>query len=129
MKRTLLVLLAAATVAALPACSGGGGRDLVASPTSAPATEATTEAPLPACTDLAGTPVDDLQAEADQFVASCTGPTGQAEALAFMFYDCPDGRRLQWNDYGWGYTGGVWQAHARPDGQLVPPDADMAACS
>lgn len=124
--------MAAALLMALAACSSGGDDGGLVPAAAAPTTPTTTEASeavLPACTDLAGTPVDQLQAEADAFAASCTGPTGQAEALAFAFYDCPDGRRLQWNDYGWGYSGDVWQTHARADGQLIPPDADTDACT
>lgn len=116
--------MAVAVLALLGACGDDDGGGLAAAVTTTPSTEA----PLPACTDLAGTPVDELQADSDALVASCTGTSGP-EALGFAFYDCPDGRRLVWNDYGWGYSGGTWQAHARADGQLVPPDEDMAACS
>jgi hypothetical protein len=44
-------------------------------------------------------------------------------------FPCPDGRTLNWNDRGWGYTTGTWSHHARADGQLVPPQADYDACS
>jgi hypothetical protein len=64
---------------------------------------------LGACDDLEGQPTD-------------------TNLLVSMTYDCPDGRKLSWNDWGWGYSGDEWKAHSRTDGQLVPPQADLDAC-
>jgi hypothetical protein len=104
---------------ALAACSGGGGGagdDGAALPTS-------TGGLPPLCTDLVGTPTAEVVED-----GQCTTEAGGVELLAFFSYDCPDGRRLSWNDRGWGYSDGPWQTHARADGQLVPPDADLNTC-
>ena len=76
------------------------------------------------CAELPGLTTAEITA-----AAQCTTADGTIELLAFAFYDCPDGRRLSWNDHGYGYSDGPWQAHARADGQLVPPDADLDACT
>lgn len=56
-------------------------------------------------------------------------PTADVVAeLGSASYTCADGRTLHWNDTGWGYEGGTWEAHAREDGQLVPPQAELDAC-
>jgi hypothetical protein len=86
-------------------------------------TTTTASAPAPACAALVGVPVDEVVAG-----GQCVDDAGTLQLLAFAEAACPDGRVLRWNDYGWGYSGGPWQAHGRPDGQLVPPDADLAAC-
>lgn len=54
--------------------------------------------------------------------------TEVVEQLGSAFYDCADGRQLHWNDDGWGYADDVWQGHAREDGQLIPPQADIDNC-
>jgi hypothetical protein len=117
--RTLVGIVA---VFVLAACAGdGGGGDGAGAVTT---TTPTSTGGVPAlCVDLVGTPTAAVTAD-----AQCTTDAGGVELLAFFFYDCPDGRRLSWNDHGWGYSDGPWQAHARADGQLVPPDADLAAC-
>lgn len=114
------ICIALAVLVALAACGGDDDSGLVGANTTA-TTEAT---PLPTCASLIGTPTDDLVAN-----ALCIDEAGGQQLLTFASYTCPDGRKLMWNDYGWGYSGDVWQAHARADGQLVPPDEDMAACS
>lgn len=110
--RTITTL---ALALALAAC-GDDSPSSPASPTEGIAT-------LGPCDELAGMPTDEVTD-----TAMCTTADGQFELLAFAFHDCTDGRRLSWNDRGYGYTGDAWQAHARPDGQLVPPDADTSAC-
>jgi hypothetical protein len=87
-------------------------------------TTATTATPTAIdCVELPGLTTAEITA-----AAQCTTGDGTIELLGFAFYDCPDGRRLSWNDHGYGYSDGPWQAHARADGQLVPPDADLEAC-
>lgn len=117
--RRICTVAVVAVLVVLGACGGDDDGGLVGANTTA-----STEAPLPTCASLIGTPTDDLVAN-----ALCTDEAGGQQLLTFASYDCPDGRKLMWNDYGWGYSGGVWQAHARADGQLVPPDEDMAACT
>ncbi len=116
LRRTInTTILAGAAAVLLAACGDDGGTD-----TPAGASGDGT----PACSALVGTPTADVIA-----AAQCTDENGQLVLLGFASYDCPDGRRLSWNDEGWGYSDGTWQAHARPDGQLIPPDPDLAACS
>jgi hypothetical protein len=78
---------------------------------------------LKPCSELVGQPTTEVTDN------GCADADGNLNLNATFSYDCPDGRKLSWNDTGWGYSDGVWQAHARADGQLVPPDADMAACN
>lgn len=76
----------------------------------------------PSCDQLAGQPTSEVLDD-----ARChDGDTVQL--FMWTSWDCPDGRALVWNDFGWGYSDGAWQAHERADGQLVPPDADLDAC-
>lgn len=78
---------------------------------------------LGACDQLAGIPTMDVVE-----VGLCDQPDGRQEVLISASQLCRDGRLLYWNTTGWGWDHDVWQAHAQPDGQLVPPDAEMAAC-
>jgi hypothetical protein len=50
------------------------------------------------------------------------------ERLGSSSYTCTDGRKLHWNDTGWGWEDETWEAHARDDGQLVPPQDVLDAC-
>lgn len=96
---------------------------------SAPATTESIEdfeeglAGAPDCAELVGLPTQQI---AD--AGGCVQDDGELLILGFASYDCTDGRTLLWNDEGWGYDDGDWQAHERTDGQLVPPDAEMGAC-
>lgn len=117
--RTVSTIAALALAVGLAACSDDGGTaELFAD--EADASEADT---LGACTRLLGQATDDI------LDGSCTDEAGGTVILVSIHFGCPDGRRLVWNDYGWGYTGGTWQSHTRPDKQLLPPDPDMAACN
>jgi hypothetical protein len=42
-------------------------------------------------------------------------------------HECDDGRRLWWNDFGWGYVGEVAAQHA-PGSERIAPAADRDAC-
>jgi hypothetical protein len=77
----------------------------------------------PACDDLAGRPTAELLE-----LSVCDDGDGGV-ILGSTSHHCVDGRELHWNDYGWGYSDGPWQAHARPDGQAIPPDAETTACT
>jgi hypothetical protein len=101
---------------------GGGGGDLV-SQTQEPGDGQT--ASLMACADL-WAPGQDTRTVIDN--SGCRGEDGRVVFAPVFTYDCPDGRLLVWNDEGWGYDPGTWQAHERADGQLVPPQADLDAC-
>jgi hypothetical protein len=57
---------------------------------------------------------------------SCAGAE-DIVLLGFANLACADGRVLHWNDEGWGYADGNWQAHTSPD--LVPPEPDYSTCS
>jgi hypothetical protein len=113
-------LLAVGVLAALTACSSddsdnSGGDELTS----------LTTAPVPACSEVyaEGRPTADVLAE-----TQCM----DGDVLMMVVigsFDCPDGRTLNWNDDGWGYTDGSWAHHTRADGQLVPPQADYDACS
>lgn len=81
------------------------------------------QADAPACSDLPGLPTSEVR----ESTGWCK-KDGQMMLLGFANYDCHDGRKLFWNDYGWGYGNGSWQAHSRADGQLVPPQPDVDAC-
>jgi hypothetical protein len=68
---------------------------------------------------------------ADAIVASeegCIDENGDVALIELAGDECADGRILHWNDEGWGYHDGEWHRHDRPDGQLVPPDAELASC-
>ena len=110
---TIIRLTAGAALTALAACSDINGH----------LDDADAQPEERTCTELVGTPTDEFTT-----AESCVNEDGELELTGFAFYDCPDGRRLSWNDRGWGYSGGTWQAHNRPDGQIMPPDADLNAC-
>jgi hypothetical protein len=76
---------------------------------------------LPACSSWDGQKISELT-----WGDGCLLKPGEVVDSAER--KCRDGRALFWNDWGWGYAGDVAHAHARPDGQLVPPDAVDAAC-
>lgn len=118
--RTITTLaLALALALGLAACSDDSD---TADPISAAIDEATGTPTLGPCSELAGKPTDDVIAN------PCEGDGGSVTILMTAAYDCADGRKLHWNDQGYGYAGATWNAHARPDGQLIPPDADTDAC-
>jgi hypothetical protein len=84
----------------------------------------TPEAPEPvACDTLPGRPVDEVLEG-----GSCLGDDGRIVVLVWTERTCSDGRVVVWADQGWGFRGDVWQVHARPDGQRVPPDEVLALC-
>ena len=119
--------IAAAAALAVVALLGCGSEDASEDGDDAVASTGTSDAP--ACADLAedlpGTPTDDIIVEG----AACTTEQGRTELLGFHYYDCTDGRRLSWNDHGWGFSGETWQAHTSTDGELAPPDAEVTACT
>lgn len=86
-----------------------------------PPSDSTTPA-LPNCEDIYGMPTEELLS-----LGACMDGV-QVIVLALASYDCADGSRVYWNDYGWGYSTGTWQRHSRPDGQLVPPDEVLNNC-
>jgi hypothetical protein len=133
--RTATTRAAALIAAAIIATTGIGAAILATGsnePTPAPApastssttAPATTEAAALACDNLVGRPTAQIVA-----VGQCTLPDGTIQPLRFAFYNCTDGRILDWNELGWGYSDGPWQVHARPDGQLIPPDEETARCT
>jgi hypothetical protein len=70
------------------------------------------------CSELIGKPI-----VAEKF--SCQeGKTFHATVSA----PCRDGRRLVWNDWGWGYVGEVPHVFAADVTYHVPPDPDRLAC-
>jgi hypothetical protein len=107
-------------------CGGddASGSERAASTTSTTRRATTVPAPgdLVPCDQLAGRETTDV------LETTACDAGGSVVYLGTAAYDCADGRSLHWADHGWGWSDGVWQLHARPDGQLVPPDADMAAC-
>lgn len=64
--------------------------------------------PLGRCDSLAGLPTDKVVS-----VGLCTNATGGQTVLISASRDCGKGRLLYWNDTGWGYKGGTWQAGQR----------------
>lgn len=110
----LALLLAAA-------CSGGDDEGAAETPADDP----TTTVPARPCAEIyaEGRPTADVLAETQCLEGDVL------KAVVIGSFACPDGRTLNWNDDGWGYTDGAWAHHARPDGQLVPPQADYDACS
>lgn len=116
MRRTLALVL----LAALAACSSGDDDDSAAA-----ANASATTAPVKPCEEVyaEGRPTADVMADTQ----CMDGDVLMAVALAAL--PCPDGRSLHWDDNGWGYNDGTWAHHARPDGQLVPPQADYDACN
>lgn len=116
---------AALVVVAMGAIIGCGGDDDDASPTPQQEPATGQDVAQTPCADLFGRPVSEL-VDGDQ---ACVDEAGTLTAVMLGSYDCADGRRLYWNDLGWGWSDGVWTAHARPDGQLVPPDTDLDACN
>jgi len=107
-KRTIAIALMALTLP-LTAC---GGKD-------------TTQTKIPAiesCADWQGNNVS-----ATQWSNACA--VGN-KIMATTHYDCKDGRKLYWNDWGWGYADGKAQAHVPTEGQQlgVPPKAELTAC-
>jgi hypothetical protein len=115
-----ITALGLALALALTACSDD---DDQAEPPATTTTATQPPASTIECAELVGTPTAEFTVS-----EACVNADGDLEMTGFAFYDCPDGRRLSWNDHGWGYSDGPWQAHARPDGQIMPPDADLNAC-
>lgn len=72
-----------------------------------------------------GAPVDGARAASDE---GCDEGDGSIRLLGMAILACDDGRELIYNDEGWAYSDGEWHRHDREDGQLVPPDDEMAAC-
>lgn len=75
------------------------------------------------CDQLDGVPTQKILSR-----ETCQDAAGNTHYLAPASTLCVDGTQLYWNDFGWGYTNGTWSTHARPDGQLIPPDAETQAC-
>lgn len=118
MKKTT-VAATAALLLALTACSSGDDTADAIPAKPSPSVSA------PACSELSGTPTDKVLKDG----ACLDGDTVQI--LASANYDCVDGRTLNWNDFGWGYSGGTWQKHdpaKSGDQDGVPPVKETAAC-
>jgi len=112
---TKTMVAAAMFALALAACAEDSGEALPG--------DAQSDAPdAPACAELIGIPT---QRVLD--VESCFDDTGTLQMLATAYHDCLRGR-LYWNDFGWGWDSMLWRAHARTDGQLVPPQPELDAC-
>lgn len=72
------------------------------------------------CDQLAGLPTTEVLE-----VGVCDN-NGEPTIAGFASYDCQDGRRLSWNNFGWGFSDGDWNTHDGPE--LVPPDAEISVC-
>lgn len=77
---------------------------------------------IESCADWQGQTVS-----AEQWSNACT--KGNTIMVAIN-YDCDDGRKLYWNDWGWGYADAKAQAHVAAPGQQegVPPKAELNRC-
>lgn len=98
---------------ALAACSSGGDNG-------------DTNADAPPCDELFADGADTDAALEQAGDTGCALDDGSLWISSVGSYACTDGRLLQWNDYGWGYARGEWNAHQ--GAEKTPPDDEITAC-